>query len=185
MYGADGRIAVGEVMTRKPITVSPGMSLHRAALLMRRRSISTLIVASRGSPVGIVTEKDLVDKCVATNTKPSRLKIKDVMSSPLVSVGPDTDLVDAARKMASLRIRRLAVIEKGRLVGILTESDILRISPELIEITRELRAINQHGERVPPETVREGMCERCESFSDELVERDGLHLCKNCIEDLD
>ena len=185
MNGAERRIPVREVMTRRPVTVGPGMRLHSAAALMRRRSISSLIVVRKGAPVGIVTEKDIVEKCVAKDSRPSRMSVRDVMSSPLVSVDPETDLVDAARRMASLHIRRLAVVGKGRLLGILTESDILRISPELIEITREFGAINKSGEREAAEVVTEGLCERCETFSEELRERDGLHLCRECIEDMD
>ncbi|MGQ9581924.1 MAG: CBS domain-containing protein [Thermoplasmatota archaeon] len=183
MEGDERRIQVREVMTRSPVTVGPRKRLDSAAALMRRRSVSSLIVVNGGAPVGIVTEKDIVEKCVAPNTRPSRLTVRDVMSSPLVSVRPQTDVADAARRMASLRIRRLAVVERGRLVGILTESDILRISPGLIEITRELRAMSQHGERARPEVVGEGVCESCEAFSDELMERDGLRLCRDCADD--
>ncbi len=185
MESEEKRIQVREVMTKRPVTVGPRMRLDSAAALMRRRSVSSLIVVNRGAPVGIVTEKDIVEKCVASDTRPSRLTVGDVMSSPLISVRPQTDLADAARRMASLKIRRLAIVERGRLVGVLTESDILRISPELIEITRELRAINQCGEGSRPEVVGEGVCESCGAFSDELMEREGLRLCRDCAEDLD
>jgi len=179
----DGRLAVREVMTKDPITVSPKMRLNHAAALMKERDVSSLIVVRKNVPVGIVTEKDFVEKSVASNSKPSQLSVKDIMSSPLVTVGPGVDIADAARTMASLRIRRLAVLEDGRLVGILTEGDILKISPELIELTREFESINLKEEKISEEMVMMGICEGCQAFSEELKEHDGLHLCKSCLDD--
>jgi CBS domain-containing protein len=181
----DGRLAVREVMTKDPITISPRMRLNHAAALMKERDVSSLIVVRKGVPVGIVTEKDFVEKAVAANVKPSQLTVKDIMSSPLVTVGPGVDLVEAARTMASLRIRRLAVLEDGRLAGILTEGDILKISPELIEITREFESINTRTEKISEDIVTMGICEGCQSFSEELREHEGLHLCKSCLDDQD
>lgn len=179
----DGHLAVREVMTPEPVTVSPRMRLNHAAALMKENDVGSLIVVRKDLPVGIVTERDLVEKAVAANAKPSQLSVKDVMSSPLVTVGPEVDIAQAARTMASLRIRRLAVLEEGRLVGILTEGDILKISPELIEITREFERINTRGDRIREEVVTMGICEGCQAFSEELRELDGLHLCKSCFED--
>jgi len=179
----DGRLAVREVMTKDPITVSPKMRLNHAAALMKERDVSSLIVVRKNVPVGIVTEKDFVEKAVATNAKPSQLTVKDIMSSPLLTVSPNIDIVQAARTMASLRIRRLAVLEEGRLAGILTEGDILKISPELIEITREFESINTRAEKISEEMVMMGICEGCQAFSEELKEHDGLHLCKSCLDD--
>ncbi|MBM4249611.1 MAG: CBS domain-containing protein [Euryarchaeota archaeon] len=181
----NAHLAVREVMTPDPVTVSPRMRLNHAAALMKERDVGSLIVVRNDLPVGIVTEKDLVEKAVAVNAKPSQLSIKDVMSAPLVTIGPEVDIAQAARMMASLRIRRLAVLENGRLVGILTEGDILKISPELIEITREFERINTREERIHEEVVTMGICEGCQAFSEELREHDGIHLCKSCFEDQD
>lgn len=181
----NGRLAVREVMTPDPITVSPRMRLNHAAALMKEGEVSSLIVVSKGVPVGIATEKDFVEKAVASNAKPSQLTVKDIMSSPLVTVSPSVDIVQAARAMASLRIRRLAVLENGRLVGILTEGDILKISPELIEITREFESINTRAEKISDEIIIMGICEGCQAFSEELREHEGLHLCKTCFDEQD
>ena len=180
-----GRLAVREVMTPEPVTVSPRMRLNHAAAMMKEAGVSSLIVVSKGMPVGIVTEKDFVEKAVASNAKPSQLTVKDIMSSPLLTVAPNTDIAQAARTMSSLRIRRLAVLEDGRLLGILTEGDILKFSPELIEITREFENINTRVEKFSDEIVTMGICEGCQAFSEELREHEGLHLCKSCFEEED
>ena len=179
------RIQVGEVMTHDPVTVSPRMRLDHAASLMKEKDVSSIIVVRKAVPVGIVTEKDFVEKSVAANLKPGHMTVKDIMNAPLVAVGPATEIAEAARTMSSLRIHRLAVMEEGRLVGILTESDLLRISPELIELTREFEKLNRPGPLFGQPEQAMGICEGCQSFSDELVEMDGLQLCKFCIEDLD
>jgi len=177
------RIPVREVMTRDPITVSPRMRINHAASLMKEKEVSSLIVIRKDMPIGIVTEKDIVEKAVAMNAKPSHITIKDIMSSPLLTVQPNTDIAEAARTMASLKIRRLVVVEDSKLVGILTESDILRISPALIELTREFESIHRDRDKIKEMPMLMGICESCQSFSEELKEHDGLHVCKFCIED--
>jgi predicted transcriptional regulator len=159
------------------------MRLNHAASLMKEKGVSYLIVIRKDVPIGIVTEKDLVEKSVAANAKPSHITIKDIMSSPLLTVQPGVDIADAARTMASLKIRRLVVVEDSRLVGILTESDILRISPALIEITREFESINRERDKIKDAIYTMGICENCQSFSEELREYNGLHICKFCAED--
>lgn len=181
----EGRLLVSEVMTKDPVTVSSRMRLDHAASLMKERDVSSLIVVRKDVPVGIVTENDFVLKVIARNLKPGHLTVKDIMSSPLVGVSPSVEITDAARTMSSLRIHRLAVLQEGTLVGILTESDILKISPELIDITREFEKINRPSERIEPPVLAMGICEGCQSFSEELREIDGIHLCKFCIEEQD
>jgi CBS domain-containing protein len=181
----EGRLQVREVMTRDPVTVSPRMRLDHAASLMKEDDVSSLIVVRKGVPVGIVTENDFVEKVVAKNLKPGHLSVKDIMNAPLITVSPGIEITDAARTMCSLRIHRLAVLEDGKLVGIVTESDILKISPELIDITREFEKINRTAPRIGAPVLAMGICEGCQSFSEELREKDGIHLCKFCIEELD
>lgn len=181
----EGKLLVSEVMTRDPVTVSSRMTLDHAASLMQEHDVSSLIVVRKDVPVGIVTENDFVLKVVAHNLKPGHLTVKDIMSAPLIAVSPRVEITEAARTMSSLRIHRLAVLDDGKLVGILTESDILKISPELIELTREFEKINRPAERIEAPVLAMGICEGCQSFSEELRERDGVHLCKFCIEEED
>ena len=172
-------------MTKDPVTVSSRMRLDHAASLMQDYGVSSLIVVRKDVPVGIVTENDFVLKVVARNLKPGHMTVKDIMNIPLITVSPRVEITEAARTMSTLRIHRLAVLADGKLVGILTESDILKISPELIEITREFEKINRPSERIEAPVLAMGICEGCQSFSEELKEKDGLHLCKSCIEDQD
>lgn len=177
------KITVKDVMREEPVAVSPRMTLNHAASLMREKGISSLIVVRKNTPVGIVTEKDIVTKAVAENIKPSQMTIKQIMSYPLETASPSDDIKDVARKMADMKIRRLVVVENGMLIGIICETDILRISPTLIEITREYAKINGSlDEKLTITKPLTGYCESCESYSEELYEVNGMLLCKYCRE---
>ena len=134
-------IPVLEIMSKDPVTLEPGTSVRDAAGAMRERDVGSLIVVEDGKPVGIVTEKDLVNKVVAEDRRPSDMDLSTVMTAPLVTIGPYQEVLEAARKMAELRIRRLPVVEGDHLVGLVTEADVLRVWPALIEITRERAAM--------------------------------------------
>jgi CBS-domain-containing membrane protein len=105
------------------------------------------------------------------------------MTSPLVTVGPKDSVAEAATKMSKLRMRRLPVVSKGHLIGILTENDILRISPSLIEITREWAKIKGPGSaEASGARIASGYCDSCGAFSSELRAREGQMLCSDCFE---
>jgi CBS domain-containing protein len=183
MKARTAEIAVRDVMTRSPRTGEPGMSVMDAAGLMRDHKVGSLVIVEDGRPIGIVTERDFLYKVVAQNKQPSRMRVDEVMSAPVVTTTPDAKLQDAAKAMAELRLRRLPVIEGERLVGMLTENDILRLSPSLIEVTREWKSVSSHGKSCSAEAVTEGYCDECGAFSDELREADGELLCPECLEE--
>lgn len=172
-------VPVMEIMTPNPVTISRRESAHKAALLMKEGNVGSLVVVQDGMPVGIITERDLVMKVLAEDAVPSEISVDQIMSSPVISVHPHTSVTDAAKQMAKLRVRRLVVSEEDELKGILTESDLLKIWPQLIEVTREYSLIST------PERVRgryAGYCELCKTFSYDLVETGGQLLCRECRE---
>ncbi len=170
-------IPVKEIMSKKPVIVSPEATVREAANLMRDWDVGSLLVASGEKPTGIITEKDLVDKVVAEDVKPSELKVKSVMSSPVKTVGPYQEVLEAARIMADLKIRRLAVVEEGNVVGLVTEKDIFKVWPALIEISRQRAEMS-----TPAQGAGVGYCEVCSMFSDQLSLHNGQLSCPECIE---
>ena len=93
-----------------------------------------------------MTEKDLMTKVVAEDRLPSEVRVEECMTSPLVTVEPYQEVVEAARTMAELRIRRLPVVDGENLVGLITENDVLKVWPALIENTRQRAEIATQGE---------------------------------------
>jgi len=170
------RVPVAEVMSRTPVTVGPDERLDHVASLMRAKDIGSVVVVEGGRPAGILTERDIVTKVTADNRVPSTILVKDIMSAPVIAIAPDTEVFDAARRMADRGIRRLVVVEDEKLVGILTENDVLRIWPSLIEITRE-----QARAGLLEEDLRlQGHCENCGLPSTDLAMDRESWLCPEC-----
>ncbi|MDH7509337.1 MAG: CBS domain-containing protein [Methanomassiliicoccales archaeon] len=178
-------ILVEEIMTKTPIIGDPEMTVQEAAKLMKTERVGSIIIVQDGEAIGIITERDLVNKIVAENKTPSKVKIREIMSSPLITVGPKESVSSAAKKMSTLKVRRLPVVKQGKLIGILTENDILKLSPSLIEITREWARIRS-GTSVNASATRlaEGYCDNCGSYSNELRAHEGQLLCSSCYDHL-
>jgi len=175
-------IYVNEVMTRSPVIGDPGMTAREAANLMKDREVGSLVIVEDGEPVGILTERDLVEKVVAEDVGSSKVRVESIMSTPLVIASPDDSVASTAERMARLKLRRLPVVSEEQLVGILTENDILKISPSLIEITREWAKINSGGPASESQGVTSGYCEICGGYSEMLTHSEGRLVCSDCLE---
>ncbi|MEE8400878.1 MAG: CBS domain-containing protein [Candidatus Hydrothermarchaeaceae archaeon] len=112
-------------MTKNVKTITPDDIMENAAELMKKHRIGCLVVVDKDKPIGIVTERDIAYKIVAEG-KGGDIKVEEVMSKDLKTVGEDKSRVDAAKLMASHVIRRLPVLKKGKLVGIVTIEDIMK-----------------------------------------------------------
>lgn len=105
--------------------MAPQEKMHDAIKMFAARDVGTVVVVEDGAPVGVLTERDVV-KALAKGADALDWPLRDVMSSPLVTVSPNTKLPMAVRLMVEKRIRRLPVTSRGNLVGIITARDILR-----------------------------------------------------------
>ena len=131
-------VLVREVMSSPVIEAEEHETAEDAAKKMMKYGVGAIIVTGqRGEPVGIVTKTDLVNKVIAKNLKPNEVKLKDIMSTPLQTIDPDARIEEALRKMNKLKVNRLAVIYKNRLAGLVSIKDILRVTPEILEIVKE------------------------------------------------
>lgn len=86
--------------------------------------MTTLIILREGRPVGIVTERDFISKVVAKEVNPSTIKVSNIMSTPLVTIDPDEDLLKAAQTMKEHGVRKLPVVQDGIIYGIIKADDI-------------------------------------------------------------
>ena len=126
-------------MTKDVVTIDAQKSVFEAAELMVQRDIGDLVVCDGEKPVGIITERDFVRRVVAKKM-PLECKVSEIMSTPLWVVYADNSLNEAARKMVARKIRRLPVLEKNALVGIITATDFAKhlskktITEEILEI---------------------------------------------------
>jgi len=172
---------VKDVMSSPAITIREDERIDRAAQLMDKHNIGCLIVTTAGEkPIGIITERDIVTRVVAKDIKPSEITAKDIMTAPLITISPDETLSEAARRMSNLNIRRLGVIYKGALIGIISSKDILAVTPELIEIIQEKARIEESELEEVENPPSAGYCDNCGRWSDDLVEVEGNFLCEDC-----
>ncbi|MCW3999483.1 MAG: CBS domain-containing protein [Candidatus Bathyarchaeota archaeon] len=121
-----------ELMSKKVVTATPETSLDDAAHLMGEHHIGSLIVTKYQTPVGIITERDLLSKVLALGLFLKDETVEEVMSYPLAGVSSDAQIKDLAQAMISKK-SRLAVFEAGTLVGIVTASDLIKSLPDVPE----------------------------------------------------
>ena len=180
--GLRTKMLVRDVMSNPVITMDEDEASNKAAISMDMNDVGAVIVTSRvGKSIGIITERDLVIRVLAKNLKPDTVKAKDIMTTPLVTIEPEATISDAARRMTRLDIRRLGVIYKGNLLGIISSKDILGVMPELIEIMQERSRIEGAARTEEIEEVPlSGYCDRCNVYSESLKERNGENICDEC-----
>jgi CBS domain-containing protein len=116
--------SVRDAMSANPRTASPDQSLADAAQMMKSDDIGSVPVVEDGRLVGMLTDRDIVIRAVAESVDAQTLNIGDVASRELVTVEPEQDLDEALALMARHQVRRLPVVEDGRLVGVLAQADV-------------------------------------------------------------
>ncbi len=138
---------VSEVMTKAVVKISPEESVDVAARMLTHYNIGALPVCTDGGKLcGMVTDRDLVIRCVAANKPVEKTQVKQIMTSSVMSVEPTADIAEVARMMGSGQVRRLPVVENGRVCGMVSIGDLAssNILPEatvgaLADITANIR----------------------------------------------
>lgn len=175
-------ILIREAMTKNVATIPRDVSVNEAAKIMEKSNIGSVVVVEGKSPIGIVTERDITYRVVAFDKRPSTVKVSKIMSKPIKTIGPDTTLTEASKIMAKYNIRRLPVIEDKKLVGIITNKDIVVIAPGQIEILRELSRMRESVSG--GEDLEKGTCENCGDHGVRLYEVNGTFACDSCRDDM-
>jgi CBS domain-containing protein len=116
--------SVRDAMTEDPRSIGASASVVEAARLMREQHIGSLPITDDQKLVGMITDRDITTRVVAEAADPQKTPVSDVYSRDLISVEPDNDLDEALQLMARHQVRRLPVVENGRLVGIVAQADI-------------------------------------------------------------
>jgi len=108
------------------VKISFWSSVSEAARIMDERSIGSILIEENGRVIGIMTERDILRKIVAKGRNPDRVKVKDIMNYPLITVDANEDILEASKIMDEKMIRRLIVVEDGHIVGKITANSISR-----------------------------------------------------------
>ncbi len=122
-------------------TTGPDALVHDAAQKMNKYGIGSLIVISEGKLAGIMTERDVLKKLASSDGDLRKTKVSSVMTKNVVMIEPDADLEEAVDAMTEYKIKKLPVVSQGKLIGIITATDICRAQPKMIASLAELMAV--------------------------------------------
>ncbi len=134
---------VSDLMTDSVISIAPDEPASLAARLLYRHNIGSVPVCTPdGKLRGIVTDRDIVLRCVAAENNPETTPVNEIMTRHLVTVAPNDDVREAAHQMAEAQVRRLPVVEHGRLIGYLAIGDMAKTKLFDMEASKALSEIS-------------------------------------------
>lgn len=140
-------ISVADAMTRRPVTVTPNTSIGECAGMMQEERVGSVVIQEDSKFIGIFTERDMTRKIVAKGISPTK-EVKDYMSPGITTISPQTDLHEAMILMRNENIRHLPVVFEGKLLGLITAKDILKLQPDLFEITAQRYALREQERKL-------------------------------------
>jgi len=123
-------LKVKDIMVGEVVTIEANVTVRKAVRLMNNREIGCLVVVQNGKPTGIVTERDMLKRVLVASRDPRAVEVGEIMSKPLLFMEPEKEIEDAVKLMFKHKIKKLPVVENGRLVGLVTLTDLIR-SPEV------------------------------------------------------
>lgn len=172
------RVLVRDIMNSPVITAGPSDTVVDIASKMKEHNIGSVIITENEKPVGIVTDWDVVSKVVAGNLDPSSVDGAKVMQT-IHTVEAGEGITEAARILRKNNIKRLGVVYKDRLAGIISSSDVIAVTPELVDVVSEKAAMIR-GEIGRPASAISGFCDECGEWSDVLMYSEGTFTCEVC-----
>ncbi|HEX9317480.1 MAG TPA: CBS domain-containing protein [Nitrososphaeraceae archaeon] len=172
------RVFVRDVMNSPVISANPEDNLKDIALKMSDHRVGSIVITKNELPTGIVTDWDIVSGGVVKDIKPGLIKASEIMQ-PLHTIESEETITEAARILRKNNIKRLGVVYKGRLVGIISASDVIAVTPELVDVVSEKAGIIR-GEIGRPASNISGYCDECGEWSDMLMYSEGIFTCEEC-----
>ena len=131
-------VLVRDIMSKDVKVVRPDTTIQEVVATMSKFDISSIVVVQSEKPVGIITTRDVLSKVVVQCLAPRALTARQIMSSPLVTIGESATVEEAANLMAQKKIKTLPVMNDDKLAGILTYTDIVFEVPTMLSILRDL-----------------------------------------------
>lgn len=139
---------IQELMTRQVVSIAPEESAALAARLLSRHSLGALPVCDYdGHLLGIVTDRDIVTRCIAADQDPKRVPVQDIMSRDVETVSPEDSIHNVSRRMAACQIRRLPVVRDGQVIGMVSLGDLATSRKWEMEAAEALSEISENVKR--------------------------------------
>jgi len=165
-------ILIEDIMNNDILMMGPNGSLKEAVRKMQEKNSDYVLICKDGYPEGIVTERDVLTKVLSAGLKLDKVVLKDIMSSPVMTIEKNLDVKLAWEAISESKIKRIIITENDKAVGVLTSFDILAVAPELFEA---------EDEQGSPEG---GFCEFCGNYFPSLNVVEGKFVCDSCKDQL-
>jgi len=172
------RVLVRDIMNSPVISASPQHTIKDIATKMKEERIGSIVIMKNEKAAGIVTDWDIVSNAVVKDVKPSEVKASDIMQT-LHTIEGEEGVTEAARVLRQHNIKRLGVVYKNRLVGIISASDVIAVTPDLVDVISEKAAV-MRGEIGRLAGNISGYCDECGEWSDLLQFNEGTFMCEEC-----
>ncbi|HET8857780.1 MAG TPA: CBS domain-containing protein [Nitrososphaeraceae archaeon] len=172
------RILVRDIMNSPIISSSPDSNIKEIAEKMKEEKIGSIVIFEAEKPVGIVTDWDIVTDGFSRDVPPSSIKTSEIMKK-LYTIEGEATITEAARMLRKHNIKRLGVVYKNRVVGIISSSDVISVTPELIDVISEKAGLIR-GEIGRPTGHISGYCDECGEWTDLLLYSEGTFTCEEC-----
>ena len=172
------RVLVRDIMNSPVISASPQDTIKDIATKMKEERIGSIVIMENEKAVGIITDWDIVSNAVVNDVKPTMVKASDIMQN-LHTIEGEEGITEAARILRQHNIKRLGVVYKNRLVGIISASDVIAVTPDLVDVISEKAAV-MRGEIGRSAANISGYCDECGEWSDLLQFGEGTFSCEEC-----
>ena len=172
------RVLVRDIMNSPVISASPQDTIKDIATKMKEERIGSIVIMENEKAVGIITDWDIVSNAVINDVKPTMVKASDIMQK-LHTIEGEEGITEAARILRQHNIKRLGVVYKNRLVGIISASDVIAVTPDLVDVISEKAAV-MRGEIGRSAGNISGYCDECGEWSDLLQFDEGTFSCEEC-----
>ena len=172
------RVLVRDIMNSPVISASPHDTIKDIATKMKEERIGSIVIMENEKAVGIITDWDIASNAVINDVKPTMVKASDIMQK-LHTIEGEEGITEAARILRQHSIKRLGVVYKNRLVGIISASDVIAVTPDLVDVISEKAAV-MRGEIGRSAGNISGYCDECGEWSDLLQFGEGTFSCEEC-----
>lgn len=172
------RILVRDIMNSPVISALPHSTIEEVGSKMKDHKIGSIIIMENGKPLGIVTDWEIVSNIVTKDIKPSMLRASDIMQQ-LHTIEGEEGVTEAARLLRQHNIKRLGVVYKSKLVGIISASDVISVTPDLVDVISEKASLLRGEIGRGPGNIS-GYCDECGEWSDLLQYEGGSFTCEEC-----
>jgi CBS domain-containing protein len=172
------KILVKDIMNSPVITAAPDANARELAERMSKANVGSVVITEDSKPLGIVTDRDIVARAATKDEAPSKILARDIMQ-PLYTIDGERLVTDAARLLRKHNTKRLGVTYNDKLEGMVSASDLIAVTPELVDVISEKASIIR-GEFGRTPTNISGYCDECDEWSDYLQYTDGRFICDEC-----